>query len=399
MKAKVLCLCLDMDFSDAPWDKHTGAGHLYVKECIDILKNKNIETLVICRWNAKEKPEIESFWSVILHRIQVWEKEQVDKEELLNQESLINEEINKILKKNNFEPTLIHAFYWYSWRAALPLAKKYPWSHFLYSIISLGKVKHLWSSFLSHHDKIREETEKEIFEEASCILAVSLQEKENAIKLYNVLPKKIVVVGRWVDINLFKPYVWEQKDSLLFVGRLVKSKGYERILKVYEKLLMQYTDKIPRLIFIWWTEDEVNDVKLSITSPFLRNALKDEKIIWLWKIPRNELVGYYNKAYLTIVASYYEPWARVILESMACATPVIMTPTGYAKELVKHRNNGYIVPLGNLGMWVQLIYKHLYNKKQEQIASNARTAVLQFYSMEVFNQKQWDIYNFFIFGK
>ena len=84
---------------------------------------------------------------------------------------------------------------------------------------------------------------------------------------------------------------------------------------------------------------------------------------------------------------------------MACATPVIMTPTGYAKELVKHRNNGYIVSLGNLGMWVQLIYKHLYNKKQEQIASNARTAVLQFYSMEVFNQKQWDIYNFFIFGK
>lgn len=397
MGSKVLILCLDMDFTDPPWDKNTGAGHLYVKECVEILKEKHIETLAICRRNAKEKPERELFWSVTLQRIQIWEKELQNKEWLLNQEDDINETINCVLQQNQFSPDLIHAFYWYSWRAGVYLKKKYPNTKLIYSIISLGKIKHQRQKELSFHDNERERNEQIIFNEAKHILAVSTQEKENTHKLYNIPESKISVVGRGVDINLFTHDVFALKNSLLFVGRLIPSKGYDWVLKIYEALLQKRGKRTPRLFLIWGTFKEIVEVQRQISSPILLNAQKEWKIIWKGKVERSELPIYYNQSYLTLVPSYYEPWARVILESMACGTPVIMTPTGYADELIETNINWYVAPFLDFDAWLNIIERHLDKKKlQSTMIITARQSILRQFSMQVFNARQWNIYKTFI---
>lgn len=397
MNNKVLILCLDMDFTDSPWDKNTGAGHLYVKECIEILKEKNIETLAICRQNAKEKPEKEFFWSVTLQRIQVGGKDQQNKEWLLNQDDVINEVIHNVLLQNQFSPDLIHAFYWYSWRAGVYLKKQCPNAKLMYSIISLGKIKHQRQKHLSLHDYERERNEQIIFNEATHILAVSVQEKENAHKLYNIPKSKISVIGRGVDVDLFTHNPFALKNSLLFVGRLIPSKGYDWVLKIYETLLRKRGASTPKLILIWGTPKEIEEAKEHFSSPILSQAQKEWKLNWTGKVDRSMLPLYYNQSYLTLVPSYYEPWARVILESMACGTPVIMTPTGYSDELIEQNVNWYVAPFLDFNAWLKIIEKHLDQRDlRNSMAIAARQSIIRQFSMQAFNARQWKIYKTFM---
>lgn len=345
-KKKVLFLCLDMDSSDILGDIHTGAGHLYVSESLSVLKEHNIETLVITRHNAESKPSNEVSGSVTIKRIQIGKIDKQPKEFLWEHQQESITKICGVLNELDFQPTLIHAFYWYSGAAALYIKEMYPDVKLLYSIISLGKIKHEWQRYLSTHDEAREYWEKKIFDQSDLILSVSRQEEQNVISLYNILPEKIFTIGRGIDTELFKPNhnSFGQK-AFLFVGRLVKSKGYIWLLKLYEQLLLDDLLNVPPLWIFGGDKKEIQIAQQeSMQSKTLQEAYHQGKIYWWGKIPRKQLPYFYNHGILTFVTSYYEPGARVILESMASGTPVIMTPTGYAEELVEDKVNGYVAP-------------------------------------------------------
>ncbi len=400
LKKKVLFLCLDMDASDILGDIHTGAGHLYVSESLSVLKEHNVETLVITRHNCPTKPEKEVFGSVTIRRIQIGFIDKQPKEFLWERQQESITKVFDVLKELDFKPTVIHAFYWYSGVAALSVKDKYPKAKILYSIISLGKIKHKWQGYLSTHDESREYWEKKIFDESQLILSVSEQENENTQSLYGINPEQVFTIGRGIDTNLFKPsYNSFGQKAFIFVGRLVKSKGYVWLLKLYEQLL---NDGDPNLPPLWIFGGEKKEVQLaqqeSLQTDVLREAYNQGKICWWGKIPRIQLPSFYTKSILTFLPSYYEPGARIILESMACGVPVIMTPTGYSNELVQDGINGYVAPFDDIDAWKSRINSYLSDFETRVIMSKKAYESFSIrFTMSKFKERHWSVYEKLIF--
>lgn len=395
LEQKVLFLCLDMDVSDILGDVHTGAGHLYVIESLSVLKEHNIKTLVITRHNSIEKPINEFFGSITIRRIQIGTVDKRHKEFLWKHQQESITKVYRILEELNFVPTFIHAFYWYSGVVALYIKQRYSTSQILYSIISLGKIKHEWQGYLSAHDEAREYWEEKIFNESQLILSVSEQENRNTQILYNINSEKIFTIGRGIDTNLFKPSATSFGQKVfIFVGRLVKSKGYVWLLKLYEHLLFDTEINVPLLWIFGGEEREIQIAQQeSMQSKVLQQAYHEGRIYWWGKTPRNQLPYFYTHGTLTFLPSYYEPGARVILESMACGTPVIMTPTGYAQELVKDGINGYVVPFEDIEGWMRRIKSYLSSFEiQSSMSQNAYESFLGRFTMIEFKERHWDIY-------
>jgi glycosyltransferase involved in cell wall biosynthesis len=119
-------------------------------------------------------------------------------------------------------------------------------------------------------------------------------------------------------------------NYLLFVGRLVENKGaHEAILaakKIGEKLLIIGEPH----------EGEYWDTKI---KPYL-----DDKIRYIGFVPREELAKYYQKAKATLFPiKWEEPFGLVMVESMACGTPVIAFRRGSVPEVIKDGKTGFIV--------------------------------------------------------
>jgi D-inositol-3-phosphate glycosyltransferase len=67
------------------------------------------------------------------------------------------------------------------------------------------------------------------------------------------------------------------------------------------------------------------------------------KVIIPGRIEHADLATYYNAADVVAIPSYYESFGLVVLESLACGTPVVATPVGVVESVVKTGRNGIVV--------------------------------------------------------
>lgn len=411
--AKILLLCLDMDPYALQGDQHTGAAHLYVKETLETLAENNIPTLAITRWDSIGRPKTEQIGSVSIERVRIGAIDRQPKDFLWHRESETLTEIKACLEQRSFEPTIIHAVYCYSGTIMLRLKDAFPDARLAYTIVSLGKVKHAWKGSLTPHDIEREKTEQRLFECSDVIMAVSQQERDNVLRLYeDIDAAKLVVIGRGVDPCLFSPcfelsplhpsavckadlyLLSSPQKALLFVGRLIRSKGYVELLRIYDRLLDNKTITVPPLWIVGGSREEVRRAwELGLTTPRLQQANSEGRIWWWGAVPREFMPLFYQRALVTCVPSHYEPGARVILESMACGTPVIMTPTGYCGELVQNGFNGFVADLHDERSWILYLTGLIKDRTWRDIISRrAYSSVLPYYSLECFKRRQWSIY-------
>lgn len=401
---KVLFLCFDMDPMNFQGDQHTGAAHLYVKETLNMLNEKNIETLAFTRWDSLNKPEEEYIGkSVRLVRIPIGDIRIEPKEILWGKDEEIFRKCLGIVEDLKFKPSIIHAVYWYSGAVGERFIKKYN-VPFLYTVISLGKIKHAaLNKKMTDHDYYREEAEQRIFMKADGIISVSIQERENIINNYlNIDPQKIYVIGRGVDPILFSNkrnendnfFSLKQGKFLFFAGRIIQSKGLSFLFQVYDRLLNSPLIDVPSLLIAGGTKIEIDRMKKQITNTSgLYNATLSRKIRWLGIIPHDQIPIYYRNALATCLPSLYDPAARVILESMACGTPVIMTKTGYANEVVFHGVNGYIAEYGDIGKWITYISAFVNDPAwRDKLGKRARETVIPYFSLRMFGDRHWEIY-------
>jgi len=68
-----------------------------------------------------------------------------------------------------------------------------------------------------------------------------------------------------------------------------------------------------------------------------------DRVKFVGAIAQPELIRYYNAADLMVLMSAREGWANVLLESMACGTPVIASDVGGSSEVIHARQAGLLV--------------------------------------------------------
>ena len=68
-----------------------------------------------------------------------------------------------------------------------------------------------------------------------------------------------------------------------------------------------------------------------------------ERVRFLGPVAQPELKRYYNAADAMVLASSREGWANVLLEAMACGTPVVAFRCGSTSEVIEDGQTGYLV--------------------------------------------------------
>jgi glycosyltransferase involved in cell wall biosynthesis len=68
-----------------------------------------------------------------------------------------------------------------------------------------------------------------------------------------------------------------------------------------------------------------------------------DRVRYLGLIKHDDLNRYYSAADALVLASYREGWPNVVLEAMACGTPVVATAVGAVPDFVNHPHAGRVV--------------------------------------------------------
>ena len=150
----------------------------------------------------------------------------------------------------------------------------------------------------------------------------------------------IRVLRNGIDLSRFYPPADRQalrqqlglsRTTLLSVGHLVEAKGHHLVIEALR---------------------ELPDAELLIAGDgdqeqrLRRQAIElglAERVRFLGTLPQEALRDYYGAADALVLASSREGWANVLLEAMACGTPVLATAVGGTPEVVTAPEAGRLI--------------------------------------------------------
>ncbi|MFZ5609460.1 MAG: glycosyltransferase family 4 protein [Pseudomonadota bacterium] len=173
---------------------------------------------------------------------------------------------------------------------------------------------------------------------ASAMIAVSQALKDEMVRIG--LPEdRITVLRNGVDLTLFSPRERGAararhglaRPTLLSVGALIDRKGHDLVISALPDL--------PDMdLLIAGAGPEEGALKA------LARALGiDERVRFLGAVPHGELPTLYSAADIMVLASSREGWANVLLEAMACGTPVVASNVWGAPECVARPEAGRLM--------------------------------------------------------
>lgn len=150
---------------------------------------------------------------------------------------------------------------------------------------------------------------------------------------------RIVPLRNGVDLLLFQPINREAQRqalgltqfTLLSVGYLIPRKGHDVIIEALPML--------PDVrLLIAGSGPEHNNLK--VLAQRLNIA---DRVTFLGALPQAELRNYYGAVDALVLASSREGWANVLLESMACGTPVVASNVWGTPEVVASPEAGMLM--------------------------------------------------------
>lgn len=186
---------------------------------------------------------------------------------------------------------------------------------------------------------------------ADGLITVCAALKDELVRL-GTPPERVRTLRNGVDLEIFKPVDPQQARSALVVhgpvlasvGSLIERKGHDLVIRALEHL-----PKVTLLIAGQGPE------KAALAR--LAAAIGVEnRVRFLGGIPHERLREIYSAADALVLASSREGWPNVLLESMACGTPVIASNVWGAPEIIKAPEAGVL----------------LHNRTASAIASAAR---------------------------
>lgn len=172
---------------------------------------------------------------------------------------------------------------------------------------------------------------------AKAVRVMNSQVAEKLVALGVPESKTKLIPAIYIDLDIFRPMGLEKKYDLIFVGRLVKNKGIDLLLKAVKLLITNYQFPIRCLIV---GEGELRKHwELEI-----RNwKLQDKVLFHGWAKDQKEVAELLNKSKIFVMPSYNEGGPRVVVEAMACGLPILATPVGIVADIIKNGYCGQII--------------------------------------------------------
>jgi glycosyltransferase involved in cell wall biosynthesis len=163
---------------------------------------------------------------------------------------------------------------------------------------------------------------------------------KDALIALGVDADRITVLRNGVDLNTFSPMdravaraaLEVERPMILSVGNLIPLKGVDLTIRALARL--------PGVTLVLVGEGPERPGLEALA----RATGVADRVRFAGRVEHERLRVYFSAADVSVLASMTEGWANVLLESMACGTPVVATDIPGTREVVIRPEAGLLVP-------------------------------------------------------
>jgi glycosyltransferase involved in cell wall biosynthesis len=240
----------------------------------------------------------------------------------------------------------------------------------------IARCGYMWSYFSSReHGDNSEQTrqvrnlEKKVFTAADSVVVTTEQMKQYVAEQYGLENNKVIVIPNYVLTDLFlpDPKINDNPYRICFIGRLDAQKNLFALLEAIRGLKV-----------------ELEIIGDGLQRKALETSARENgmNVHFYGNRQYSELPHYLNAAGVFILPSLYEGHPKTSLEAMSCGLPVIGTDVPGIRELVRHRETGYLC--GTSPSEIRAAIQDVLSDKKLRIkmGKNARKFVVDNFSIE-----------------
>jgi len=203
-------------------------------------------------------------------------------------------------------------------------------------------------------------------------------EYESMVERFNLQKyrHKIALGNQYVDTALFSKAkdLTKRTYQLGYFGRFSDEKG---ILEFAKSLPLILKDQKSKAIIVGEGELE-GQIREILTDTNIQD--KVELLGW---IELDKMPAYLNDIRIVVVPSYGEGVPNIVVEAMACSTPILATSAGGIPDVIRDGETGFIMEDNSPECIARNVIRVLNHPNLEEITANARALVEKEYAYEV----------------
>jgi glycogen(starch) synthase len=246
-----------------------------------------------------------------------------------------------------WRPDVLHLHVFWLWPLAHALRAR-TGIPLVYTVHSLDRAEyelgHGPSECLSQWD-----LQADLIGSADFIIALTRNERDLLVEYCPTVQDRIRVVGNGIEDTTDARLAARRRRTndapiILFTGRFVERKGVKEFLAAAALVLK----KVPDARFVlagghrhcdgasmarYWMPDEF--------------PVPPDRVCFTGWLSADELAGWYRKADILAVPSWYEPFGMVVLEGMLYGLPIVASNIGGPAEILDDGRTGLLVPPRN----------------------------------------------------
>jgi D-inositol-3-phosphate glycosyltransferase len=354
--------------ADAPGRGDAGGMNVAILALATGLARRGIEVDLLTRATASPT-QVEIADGVLLRTLAAGPPSPIPKNRLVDVADEFGEAVATLVGRLAPRYDLLHAHYWLSGLATLPVAIELGLP-FVQSFHTLAAMK---NRSLAPGDEPEPEGrlrgEAFLGSQADAVVAGSGAEVATIIDELRASPEHLWVIPPGVDTDLFTPdrarnahvvrhYLELGPGPLLVVaGRIQPLKDQELAIRVLAKL--RTLEPAPQLVIAGEASDDAYRAHLERTAAELGVT---ELVRFVGALDRETLADLFAAADATLVTSYSETFGLVALESAASGTPVFAFRGTGLVESIAHGESGYLIDSRDPEDWAEVILEQVFDQ-------------------------------------
>lgn len=246
----------------------------------------------------------------------------------------------------------------------------------------VARCGYLYSEFMEYRHglyspeaNIARTLEERVFSEADKVVVTTSSMRDQVLKRYRIPEEMMTVIPNYVLTNFFIPTSTTRhlKRRICFIGRLDVQKNPVALLEAIRDLDIELL-----MIGRGPLEEQLHDKAKSENLP----------VHFFGNVPHLQLPKILNSTDIFIQPSFYEGHPKTLLEAMACGLPVIGTNVPGIREIITHRENGYLCGTSTEEIRFAINDVIRDSKLCSNMGENARRYVVDNFSLERIEQME-----------
>ena len=222
--------------------------------------------------------------------------------------------------------------------------------------------------------------EGEAFHKATRVVVTTPSMKSYVEKGHGIDPKKVSVIPNYVDVELLSPSPDNANDgrTICFVGRLTKEKNVGALIEAISGTNL-------RLLIIG-----DGPLRQELETKATRQS---SDVQFVGPVTYTEVPDYLRQSTLFVLPSLWEGHPKALIEAMACGVPVIGANSPGIRELVAHKDTGYLCDTSPQGIRDAITSVLGDQAIRNRLASNGREFAVESFSLDRVVDMELELYS------